>query len=115
MACKKAKVRLKWGCDADTKDPIYAIDCWACDGHDPKCRLCEMGKVMMYKCPTRCATPEVIAVIKAYNWMKSGFLPVDGGIQSQSRTFLSACEFIAGRHAHYEAKESDAAKTKHRK
>lgn len=111
MACKQAAVRARWGCDQDVENPVYAVDCWICSGIGYECDRCNgTGKIPMPRCPGRCNTTDVRRVVAAYNWMKKGFLPVEGGYLDQAQTFLNACDFIGAMVAHHEEKARQKAK-----
>ena len=49
----------------------------------------------MTRCPSRCITPEVSQMLRAFAHYSAGFLPAPGGLLDQAATFVETMEFLA--------------------
>ncbi len=105
------KVRKLFGCD-DTAEHGYQVWCWACRGSAGGCPVCDHGRVTLTRCPNYHDGPEVHAMLKAFGHYRSGFLPVAGGTQDQSATFVDSMSFIQAVVSQHEEIEMDKARGK---
>lgn len=86
-------IRAKYGCDRPAPHARYAITCPECHGSGLSgCEACAEckgeGRKLMYRCPASFQTPDVSEALRALAWVERGFLPVEGGIVAQDRSFL---------------------------
>ena len=99
--------RLDWGCDEKAATPLLAATCWRCSGIDPDaCDLCKgAGMVNIDRCPF--ALPEAIhwRICEYVGLLEVGILPVAGGLEDQSESFLGALRFTQGLKAELERQE----------
>ena len=113
--CPEApEARLLFGCDEDA-DHGYSVWCWACRGASGGCRTCGKsrdGTIEIKRCPNYHLTPEVSMMIRAFGHFKSGFLPVAGGMQDQSATFVDAMGFLGSVVSHHEEIDMERARGK---
>ena len=59
----------------------------------------------MTECPVRRIGTDVAFMAAAWAHYKAGFLPVPGGIQDQSATYVLAMQLLTGCHAMHEKQE----------
>lgn len=90
--------RRAWGCDEPAKVPLLGATCWRCSGFDPEaCDLCKgAGMVDVDRCPN--ALPDQVhwRVCEYVTLVEVGILPVGGGLEDQSASFLEALRFTQG-------------------
>lgn len=90
--------RKNWGCDEPAEVPLLAATCWRCSGYDPEsCDLCKgAGMVDIDRCPR--AMPDSVhwQICEYVTLIEVGILPVAGGLEDQSASFLEALRFTQG-------------------
>ena len=89
------QLRAERGCEKDSENPVFDIDCVRCGGTNPKCEVCRgSGIETFYRCPVKLVTNDTIRIMKYYNFFRKGYLPVAGGLLSQTAIFLESIEFL---------------------
>ena len=89
------QLRAERGCEKDSENPIFDVDCVRCGGTDQKCKICKgSGIETFYRCPVKLVTNDTVMIMKYYNFFKKGHLPVTGGLLNQTAVFLESIEFI---------------------
>ena len=87
--------KKEYGCIDKAPNPVFEIDCVRCNGSNEECEVCKgSGKEAFYHCPVKIVTKKTVEVIKFYKHYKNGYLPVAGGINDQSITFLKAVDIL---------------------
>ena len=105
-ACDDAAVRRRWGCDKDADPAGYTVHCWYCDGGDFRCEECGgEGRLPVPRCPSRCLTPDVLDMLRAFWFKRDQILPVAGGWLGQAETFLAGCRILDSEYARLQKSE----------
>lgn len=104
--------RPRWGCDGpSTEGTLFEFDCVRCAGTDPKCGRCGGGGVeRATRCPNAVVTQISWQVLEYLTLAELGILPVAGGWEDQSATFLQAFRFASSERAKIERRLEEAAR-----
>lgn len=104
--------RERWGCDGpSTEGVLFEFDCVRCRGEDPDCVRCSgTGTQHATRCAFATATPQSWRVVEYLDLVEIGVLPVAGGWEDQSLTFLQALRFAAGERSKIEKRLAEAGK-----
>lgn len=97
-------LRAQWGCDEPSKVLFLEHECVSCSGAG--CRDCKTtGVWRLDRCPYAVVPDEVWRVIEYSSLIEAGILPISGGLEEQSHTFLAALRIAITEKAEHDQRD----------
>jgi len=92
---ESAELRRWQGCDGPAPAALFSVDCPRCAGTRHDCDLCAgAGEVPVDRCPWATMSEQVARVCEYASLIEHGVLPVEGGLEDQSDTFVTALRLV---------------------
>lgn len=99
------ELRESWGCDGESKVPFYIDDCPFCDGEAGTCLAgCNKGRLEFRRCPNATLPEEAHLVVRYAALIETGILPIAGGMEQQSASFVDALMIVLSKKGELEEK-----------
>lgn len=100
QGCQRPDFRSRFGCDSATREPVWYLPCYECDGkpRDEPCKLCRgLARLPMHRCPSKSSSVEASEMLRAALAYGEGVLPNAGGLFDQSHAFVTLLPLVRSR------------------